>query len=162
MRHHHVRAAALGLALGLGAAGLALGDDAPARGNWLTRLFVAGPAAKKDDEPANDEKAPSALPPRLLRAQAKDDLLRRLEVCDRLREIAFQNGDDELRRKADQLDQRAWDAYAQQMARLSGGGLDEAVLDGKLGPAAVGRRSPLTAAPRDKTDEGRAAAGEQR
>ncbi len=44
--------------------------------------------------------------------------MRRQEVCLRLREIAFQTGDDDLSRKADELDQKAWEAYRQRISRL--------------------------------------------
>jgi hypothetical protein len=64
-----------------------------------------------------------------VQAKAKTDLLRRQEICLRLREIAVQTGDEDLHRKADQLDQRAFEIYLQRtgsgMARNAAGQVQE-------------------------------------
>ena len=51
----------------------------------------------------------------LSKEQAK--FLRRQKVCDRLREVALENGDDELERQAELLEQRAWWLYEQRTAQ---------------------------------------------
>ena len=155
------RMGALALALALGATALGRAgedDDPPAgdapRGNWFTRLFR--PSARKKVEPkANEVKDPAPPPsPAVMRQRAYMEWLRRQEVCDKLREIALETGDEELRRKADSLNQRIWDSYLQRtggaasaapLAR-SGVSADERYLERKLA---------LPAAPR-KTTEGRA------
>jgi hypothetical protein len=124
------------LALGLGLAALAKAsedDDKPAKtGNWFTRLFVRDPAAKKKDA-AKDE-APAPLSQAQVRQKAQWEWMRRQEVCDKLRQIALQTGDDDLRRKADALDQRAWDAYVQRTGGAKGNlSPDEQILEGRLG-----------------------------
>jgi hypothetical protein len=159
MRNRTVGTAALALALGVGAAAGARAAE-PAN-NWFTRLFYTPPAARKDAAPAKDAQAESVIPPRIRQANAKADLIRRLEVCDKLRELAFQTGDDELLRKADRLEQRAWDVHARTTNTPAGLSADEAVLNDRLGPDAVGARSPLAGA-RTKTGDGRAAAGDER
>jgi len=119
-------ACALALSLGLALAALAQvaqadddaknndarnGDAKPAKsGNWLTRMFTGNDSAKKKDSAKKDE---PALSPAQVRQQAYWEWQRRLEVCDKLKQIAFETGDRELDRKADDLDQRAWDIYVQ-------------------------------------------------
>lgn len=110
-----LRTAVLTLGFGLGVVGLVSAEE-PASGGWFSRMVV-NPFAKAPAEPkAEDAKKMSAAPApvvstgnRLLKAQG--DWQRRQEVCLRLREIAFANNDEDLARKADQLDQRAEDAY---------------------------------------------------
>jgi hypothetical protein len=46
--------------------------------------------------------------------------MRRLEVCDKLKEIAIRTNDAELLRKAEVLDERARTTYAQRTAYLRG------------------------------------------
>jgi hypothetical protein len=169
MRHGYVRIATLAFALGLGAAGLAHGDDPPAKGPgpWYSRIFGGGtPAAKKAPDVKKEDAKP--LPPgavSALKAQAHADYMRRLEVCDKLREIGFESSDDELRRKADQLEQRAFDAYVQQMNRLGGAppGLDDAIFQDRLGANTdSGKLGTDSSAQRSKSGDGRAAVGGKR
>jgi hypothetical protein len=105
----------LALAAGLGMVALARADDdnvAPAKtGNWFTRIFVRDPAKKKDKKDEHVEPAP--LSPAQIRQKAQWEWQRRVEVCEKLRQIALETGDQELSRKADALDQRAWDLYVQ-------------------------------------------------
>ena len=158
MRLSHLRAAGLALALGLGAAGLARGDDPAARGqgNWFSRLFTAAPAEKAPEKKA--EPAEPAVPAGVLRSQAKADWLRRADVCDRLREIALQTDDDELARQAEQLEQRAWDAYTQQLRRAEGEPSDAARGAG----APDGRQALLNGATKTGKTGAARAAGEKR
>ena len=109
-----LRVAAFTLVLGLGVVGLVSAQES---GNWFTRWFT--PAAKT--EPAKNADAKSETPPSAAISrlkQAKADLERRQAVCNRLIEIADASGDDDLRRKAEQLDQRAWDLYTTMANRL--------------------------------------------
>jgi hypothetical protein len=104
-------AAALTLTLALGFAGLASAEES---GNWFTRLFTATPEktepANKIDVKTDPTKIPVSSSNNRIK-QAKADLERRQEVCLKLREIAIANGDDDLQRKAEMLDQRAYDLY---------------------------------------------------
>jgi len=104
-----LRIVALTLMFGLGISGLVSAQES---GNWFSRWFSSS-AEKKDkidssklDEP---KMPPSASASRA--RQAKADLERRQEVCLKLREIAESVGDDEMMRKAEQLEQRAFDLY---------------------------------------------------
>jgi hypothetical protein len=58
----------------------------------------------------------------VVRAREEAALLRRLAVCDRLKEIAYESGNEELQRKAEQLDQRAWAVYSQHTANFTPAG----------------------------------------
>jgi hypothetical protein len=105
--------AALTLAAGLGFVGLAVAQEG---GTFFPRVF-SSPAtekpepAKKVEPKSEPEKAPS-VSVNLRALKAKADLDRRWEICQRLREIGAATGDEDLVRKADMLDQRAWDLYA--------------------------------------------------
>ena len=105
-----IAALTLAVGLGIGVTGIACADDTPT-GNWFTNLF-ARPAAKApvDADLANKDDT-SRPPPSNLAKQWKADLLRRQDVCDRLRAIAEETGDEELTRLANQLDERAGDMY---------------------------------------------------
>lgn len=103
--------AALTMTVALGFAGLATAEEP---GNWFTRLFT--PTLERPAQPKSIEvKAePTKIPVSTInnrRAQAEAALNRRREVCLKLIEIADANGDDDLRRKAEMLDQRAYDLY---------------------------------------------------
>jgi hypothetical protein len=47
--------------------------------------------------------------------------LRRLAVCDQLRDIALKNNDDNLNRQADELQAQAWAIYSKHVASFSAG-----------------------------------------
>lgn len=55
------------------------------------------------------------------RAREQAALLRRLAVCDQLRTVAARKQDDALMRRADALDERAWDIYTRRVAHLPAG-----------------------------------------
>jgi hypothetical protein len=83
-------------------------------GNWFTRMWSFGdkPDVHKTAEPKGG--APSAAEPVAARmAREEAALNRRNAVVTRLREIAFQTQDDGLLRKADELQDRAWQLYLQ-------------------------------------------------
>jgi hypothetical protein len=90
--------------------------------------------------------------------------LRRLEVCDRLKEIAVRTNDTDLLRQAEQLSERAWATYSQHTAHLPGSAAvfesDEQVLDKHLGPEAAssGQDRKGTSSATAGTDSSRRAA----
>jgi hypothetical protein len=89
------------------------------RGGHLTTLLFGSPApAISKTAKADSDKYQAA--PRLTQAIAHDPqrninaVLRRVQVCDRLRQIAEQSGNAELQHQADELEARAWAIYQQQ------------------------------------------------
>jgi len=115
MRQRCLWPVGLTVALGLCVAGATLAEEPGSDPGWWSRVFGRGSSApairkeeKREDQPA------SRVPSSGSRPTAQADYWRRLEVCDRLREIAFQTGDSDLMRKVDQLEQRVSDAYVQQ------------------------------------------------
>lgn len=94
-----LRAAGMILALGLSVAALASAQD-------------AGPA-KTGAAPEKGEAPKVAVSRQLMRAakKAEADWKRRVDVCIKLRGIADETGDDELRKKVEKLEERAWDVY---------------------------------------------------
>ena len=56
-----------------------------------------------------------------LRAQEEANLLRRLAACDRLREMAVQNGDERLEQLADELEKKAGSVFTARTTVLAGG-----------------------------------------
>lgn len=87
--------------------------DSQESGSWFQRLFGSAPQ-KAESTKKIEVKSEPARPPvsRNFRAlKAKADLDRRQEVCLRLREIGLATNDDDLVRKAELLDQRAWDLF---------------------------------------------------
>jgi hypothetical protein len=74
--------------------------------------------SKKSDEagiqePSKHDQEVAALK----REQA--EYLRRLAVCDQLREVALRNNDDSLNHQADELQAQAWTIYSKHVASLS-------------------------------------------
>jgi hypothetical protein len=120
-----------------------------ATGSWFRWWPFAKASAKKPEQtPSKTEKVPSNPEvPAALRAREKADYLRRLAVCDRLQIIATQSGDNELARKAEQLEHRAWEVYRQRTTNASAGDLsvDHQVLDRHLGIDARLPMRPLDA-----------------
>jgi hypothetical protein len=146
--------AVLLLALGLSAAragappaddddGKPAGPDPAARprDGWnpfLTRLFSlddkkpAPKPEKKDKEKGADKKADASAPHAAgpaevtarYRALEEAKLRRRQDVCLRLREIARETHDEDLERKAIQLDQLAFEVFQERTLRLAGPAAD--------------------------------------
>jgi hypothetical protein len=157
VRYKKLWATGLALGLCLCVIDIAMGQDPAGGGNWFTRLFSrsGGPAAHKDEKAI----APVAASSATLRAQATADFLRRLEVCDRLREAAMETGDAELANRADLLQTRVKDAYVQRLNRAGNGvpTVDEDTLESHLAPKG-GSLTPLTAGNRTKGATGQASA----
>jgi hypothetical protein len=112
--------------------------------SWFQRLWPFH--KKKTPPPASVLKGPveSAA---ARRARETADFLRRMAVCDKLKDIAFQTNDEELLRKAEQLDQRALAVYQQHSGQVASGGLqaDERILDRRLGQSATAGQGLLPA-----------------
>jgi hypothetical protein len=160
MRHRNIWAGCLAVSLGLCVVGLALGQEpAASDGNWFTRLFYHGTPRgfAKREEKKDEEKVAPVVAPTVVRAQAQADFLRRLEVCDKLERIADDTGDMELKQKARQLHDRAWDAYVQRANRdgIAASTFDDETLQRNLAPK-DGSLTPLAGAGKSKVSEGQA------
>jgi hypothetical protein len=95
---------------------------------------AAKPAADADKKPTAGATAVEAAAARRRETAA---YLRRQAVCDRLRQVAVQNGDDALYQQAQDLEDRAWAIYQERTAGLPGGA---ALVDGdEPAPAKGGR-----------------------
>ena len=126
---------ALTLAFALGVAGFVAADEPET--SWFSRTFplpwakapVDAEKSKKDDLPV----PPIPSGPSLRQRQAKMDaaLARRREVCLRLEEIAAELHDEGLARKAEELNQRAWDVYVAAMERIRSPDVPSEEPDGK-------------------------------
>jgi hypothetical protein len=120
------------------------GDDTTPKGSWFGRLFQtkSQPATKAKDPQAEkkaaaEKYATTVKAAKATQARELSDLLRRSAVCEKLWDIAMFTNDNELLRKAEQLNQRAWDMYQQRTNKLPVGAptlhSDERVLDRRLG-----------------------------
>lgn len=165
MRRSPIWATAVVVMLGFCRAAASAGDDdddgkrrsawPDERGGVRTwfRPWFASPAKPPDRKVSTPPKEPAARPapapkpavlteaPSAERSREQTNLVRRLQACDRLLEIALETGDSELERLAKQLDERARCTYAQRIAHLPCGDVrarpDERILDRHLGPASV-------------------------
>jgi hypothetical protein len=151
---------AAALAVGLGTATALAGEEDRSNdtkattkpsSTWWNPVTWFGPQEKKPEEkktapkkekqtakkPAFATKAPTVVAEAAAeRAREESVLLRRLQVCDKLMEIAVRTNDNDLLRRVEELDERARTAYAQHTAHLGGGlaaDLDERILEKHLG-----------------------------
>jgi hypothetical protein len=84
------------------------------------------PKANKDEEKEAAARADKNNSPRAklktesdpAREREQKTLFRRLDVCDQLKLIANQTGNDSLMRRAEELDSRSWDVYTKRVADL--------------------------------------------
>lgn len=154
------RTLATGLAAAL-AAGAAAADDA-GRPSWVGRLFAAPNAAPvkpaEKGPPVAGPLAPEAMA-EALRAE-QDALLRRLDVCTKLRQSAAEANDTKLIEKANVLEEEATALYLQRVARfgVKGGpsvrtarrAAPEQTLEKSLGQAPVETAEKLAPASPDR------------
>ncbi len=110
------RAIGLTLFFSLGVAGLVCADD---NGNWFSRMFsqngkkadVDKKSTAKGDADKADEWTPGTPRAKPQNRQAEQDWNRRVEVCNRLREVAIETGDSVLERKVEELEKRLFEAF---------------------------------------------------
>jgi hypothetical protein len=111
--------------------------------SWFTGWFGGGGSppgvSTTPPKPAPGEPAPLTI---AQRAEEQDRLmkayLRRLDVCDRLREVAQESSDDRLLKEAGRLEELAWRLYQTRSSKLLGvAGLagDEETAEEKPGPS---------------------------
>jgi hypothetical protein len=132
----------------------------------LVKMFGGDPSEKAPEKPKPEtkkEKAPekkpaTSSPPAsvvdeaaAVQARERATLGRRLAVIDKLKEIANSTHDNELMRRAEELEERAWTAFGQHTAYLrDGAGLveaDDKTPDKPSGKSPVtGERSPESSA----------------
>jgi hypothetical protein len=105
------------------AMGVATADD-PGRvgfqrfsgGPPLSPIPPAPPEKPKAKGPDPDQQANETAA--AMRAQEEMNLLRRLAVCDRIKQVALETGNSQLESQAIRLEERATEVYKQRMARL--------------------------------------------
>lgn len=98
-----------------------------------TLIKETPPTKVKTDAPAKPAPRPLSLAEQ--RAIEEVEYRRRIEVCDRLMEIAVRNNDKVLQEQAQSLTDRAWEVYQQRTAGLTSvyaTDLDETVLEKNL------------------------------
>lgn len=151
------------LCIGLGAAAALAADgskgskspasekESKSSTSWFGRWF----GSKKEPEPkvstkikkgseadsVEAEQGPTVNELAAVRARQEKTLLRRLAVCDRLMEIAVRTGDDDLLRRAEQLDERCRRAYAERTADVTAQS-DELILEKHLGGSGASLAAP--------------------
>jgi outer membrane biosynthesis protein TonB len=163
------------LLVGIGVAGVRAGDDedqvAPQKPAIRWSPYAARvlgidqspkpmpkkPAAKSKKDTAKKTEAPpkSAVVVKddgaSSRAREEAALLRRLEACDKLTQIAISRGDNTLLRRAEDLNQRVWAVYSQKTGQApepkNDFESDEAAIERLLGPETATRSSQAEAAP---------------
>ena len=117
---------AAALIAGLGVAAV-MADDAdsdakttPAKSGWWSSWLgeKPKPKVKTTKKPINEERPlPRPVEPAGAEQQREmNAVLRRMEVCDRLRTVALQTGNDELMRQAEELEARAQEIYRRHTA----------------------------------------------
>ena len=125
------RAWGVAAALALGAAGTAVAADPPKvaadKRPWYKRMFSApkpaGPVARSGPVAAVPGRPPVnvTLPPDVVYTalQAEQDAyLRRMLICTKLRETAYDSNDEALLRQVEELERQADALYKQRMAAL--------------------------------------------
>jgi hypothetical protein len=115
----------VGLGMAVAAGQEPEGDLKPSssKGGWWVGekpRYRGGKADKKDKAPAEDKPAlPSPAEVAAFEQERQmNAVLRRVEVCLRLRQVALDTGNDELQRQAEELEARAWEVYRKQTAHL--------------------------------------------
>jgi hypothetical protein len=96
------------------------GTPTPPSGGKSWRDWFGSSGKGEEEKPAAAEGAKPAAVDRaaVVRAREEAALLRRQEVCCKLKEIALQTNDPELERRAQELEERAWEVYNLRTAHL--------------------------------------------
>ncbi len=129
MRKRIAWALGMVMTVGIGASAVLADDDPPPTPKATTTGFVGPlkdwnkpapkPAPKKKDEPPAPPKPTIAEKVQAARYKEQADLLRRMAVCDKLKEIAENTHDADLLRKAEQLQERANNIYTDNAVMLA-------------------------------------------
>jgi len=148
------------LLLGLSAPALAADPPAseePPSVPWYRWLFLGERAKPVPPKPAIVNKAPAAPPAaagkdtaaRTL-AEERSVFLERLKAISRIKEIALDQGDEEMLRRAEELEEQAEEVFRQRTVRLQGAGDDRAALERARNdrPATAARTAPRRPATR--------------
>ncbi|MFL5339357.1 MAG: hypothetical protein ACJ8F7_04240 [Gemmataceae bacterium] len=106
-------------------------SDTEPKPSWWKRNLGIGP---NPPPPAPKEKRDPAAEAAAARATAEETLMRRQNVCDELLRIAGETNNNDLYKKATELQQMAFEVYKRQTAhlpcaRLVPGGADEKLLN---------------------------------
>jgi hypothetical protein len=150
-------------ALLLSAATLCAADSAPTADDsapvpWYKRIF-SDPKPKPTPKPAAPEPPITRQDVARSVEQEQKVYMERLAFCTKLRQIAVQTGDEELERKANELEKQAFDVFTKRTAKLpalmDSVKASESALDKKNSEPAAGSAS---ASP-TKTYNGRAPNG---
>jgi hypothetical protein len=109
---------------------------------WDVWFAPAGPKPAAVKPVADGEKAVISAPTGVeasaaVRRREQAAYLRRQAVCDRLRQVAVQSGDDALYQQAQDLEDRAWALYQDRTAGLPGG---SSLVEGDAAPRPKGGR----------------------
>lgn len=155
------RAWVVAVAIGGAGAAPAGAADAPATDArpWYKKLFVsapkpAGPAVRSGPVvPARSAPLPPAAVREAVQAEA-DALMRRMDVCLKLRQAAFDKNDEALMRQVDELERQAKAVYETRCAAL---GVSKS-MKAPLPVARSGTATTLDLAPEKDLDPKRAAA----
>jgi hypothetical protein len=117
--------------LGAGLAGsIAVADDVdqgtqvPVKRGWSPGTFFGGKPKLDDKGPVGQAMVvDTALPERTVDVRIREQkaFLRRLQVCDRLAQIADDTKDEALMRQVEQLNQQAYDVYVKRTGGSVGG-----------------------------------------
>jgi hypothetical protein len=116
-------------------------------GHWPPSSTMKPADKPPEKTAARPEKPPVPVQPAFDSEREKNAYWRRLAVCDRLKEVALQTNDMALMRQVEEVEQQVFEVYKMRSgmtgARAGRPGVDERVLDDKLG----GARPDLMAAP---------------
>jgi hypothetical protein len=124
-------------------------------GNWFTRWWKKTPATKEHEAQKHAQEAPPASPTITVNTMVLSErAYRRMEVVNKLREIAWSTNDTKLLRMADQLDQRLGESLQAGTPYAGRFRSDEQILENHLGAAPVAPPGQLTAGSRPVTTSG--------
>ena len=123
MRKWAMGALAALLCAGL-AGSVAFGDDADKRAGFSgSGLFASKPKVDSKKAAAKSTAADEAVPDHEadVRVHEQKAYLRRLQVCDRLLEIALETQDEALQKQVEELNRRAFEVYIKRTGGSVGG-----------------------------------------